>query len=198
MKKVIALLLASVLLLTLIAACGSATQAPTTRPAPPSSGWTPGAGYAGKYDPSTVLKIAWVTQGDRPVDPNSEVKKVYEEKFNLDIDYIYIQRAEQAQLLGIQLAAGDIPDVWRCQGEARYREYASQGVLAAIPEDMIYEVMPVMAELMIDNYKHCLNNIFDFMKDHVRQLFVQRTLAILRESSCYPLAHMASPAFQLR
>jgi len=163
MKKTLTLLLACALVMSLSAACGSSTAAPTTRPAA-SSDWTPGAGYAGKYDPSNVLTISWVTQGDRPVDPDSAITKAIEEMFNLKIDYVYLQRAEQAQLLNIKLAAGDIPDVWRPAGNAGYRELIPQGVLAEINMDLLQEVAPTFYAGALDLYAE-FGNVFEFLKD---------------------------------
>ena len=145
--------IALVLMLVMLAGIGGTAQATAGE-----------SGYLGKYDPENVLTISWLPQCDRPVDPNSEVTKAIEELFNIKIDYIYIDRERQRELLGIRLASNDIPDGWRTEDGNNYRDLVRQGVLAEIPMDLLEEVAPNLVAMTREVYAE-FGDIFEFMKE---------------------------------
>ena len=112
-------------------------------------------------DTSKIITINWMAQNDKPVDPESPVTKELEKMFNIKLNYIYMDRSKETELLNVRLASGDIPDVMRTGDDARYRVLIDQGVLAELPEDMIKKYSPT---LYSETKKVFYDSVFDQAK----------------------------------
>lgn len=99
-----------------------------------------------------VYTIDWLPQNDAPVDENSPVIKELMEGFpNVKINFIYLDRSKEAELLNLRIASGDIPDVMRITSDDRYRQYIQQGILAELPEETLKKNAPKLYELVKTN-----------------------------------------------
>lgn len=124
MKK-LAILLAGILVILSVAGCGGTKKS--------------SEGENGK------ITINWLAQCDAPVNEDSVIKKTIEEKFNVKLNFIYLDRNNMTQLLNVRISSGEIPDVMRVTDNV-YRQYIDQGILSEIPLDLIKEVAPTVYE----------------------------------------------------
>lgn len=156
MKKLVTVLL-TVCMLAMVA-CQGATPDPAPAPAVTSAPATPAATAAAA--PATAapqqtaaatappqsqppLKISWVPQNDAPVNPDSPGVLEFEKRMNIDIDFVYFERAQLADLLQLRVATGDIPDVmWLVGNRNLATNLSKQGVLAEIKPEYVKEKMP--------------------------------------------------------
>jgi putative aldouronate transport system substrate-binding protein len=137
----------------LLAGCGGNAEDPKT-----SASETPTASMAPTVEPP--LKISWKNQNDGPHDPESPITKEIEKKFNVKLDYVYLDRAKETELLNLKIASGEIPDVMSLQPNT-FSSYAQQGALAEIPEDMIKKFAPKSYAAL---KSFAGDNIFEFYK----------------------------------
>ena len=96
-------------------------------------------------DTGDVIRIDWMPQNDAPVDAESPIVKMYEEKFGVDLNFVYMDRNKETELLNIRIASGEIPDVMR-KKDPIYRSFISQSIISEIPEDLIQQVAPTLYE----------------------------------------------------
>ena len=125
-KKVMAMVLAAALIFT-IAGCGNEKNE--------------------QKDNGGKITIDWVPQNDSPVDADSPVIALLEEKFGVDFNFIYMDRNQESELLNVRIAGGEIPDVVQVK-DTVYRSYAKQGVLSELPEDTIKQKAPQFYDQM--------------------------------------------------
>jgi Bacterial surface proteins containing Ig-like domains len=99
----------------------------------------------------TVYTINWLPQCDGPVDESSPVVKELEKKFSVKLNFIYLDRSKEAELLNLRIASGDIPDVFKITTDDRYRQYIDQGVVAEIPESLMKAKAPKLYDMVLKN-----------------------------------------------
>ncbi len=128
MKKKLALITALLLVAGSFAGCGGNSNQNSS-----------------ETDSNGRIKIDWMSQNDSPVDADSPVIAMLEEKFNVDLNFIYLDRNQEDELLNIRIAGGEIPDVMR-RSDTSYRNFINQGILSEIPEDLIKEIAPTVYE----------------------------------------------------
>lgn len=89
-----------------------------------------------------VLEFNWMNVPGM-IQENSYGHKWMESKFNIKLKPVYpIASGDFAQKQQVQLAAGDVPDVMFVLDPGNLNKYASQGLLAEIPLDMIAKYAP--------------------------------------------------------
>lgn len=136
-KSVIPLLLVSALLASPLGGCMS--KAPENK-----------AEGEVRAEMSEPVVIDWIPQNDQPNDPNSPIKKEIEKRFNVKINFVYIDRNKEKELLNIRVASGEIPDVMKIDATT-YRNYGDQGALGEIPEDKLKKISPNMYSITKKN-----------------------------------------------
>jgi putative aldouronate transport system substrate-binding protein len=96
------------------------------------------------------IEIAWLSF-NFPAEDGSIGQKYIEEKFNVKIKNIRIDRANWKDQLNVRLASDELPDVWLLWGIADVNAYSGQNLLAELPIDEIKAKMPSLAKLVDDN-----------------------------------------------
>lgn len=86
--------------------------------------------------------ISWTMHQNLPVPENAEMLRYVEEKFNVDLDVWNLENNKYEALLGMRLAQGAIPDLFRIRQTQDLMKYQQQGLLAEIPEDMLNKYAP--------------------------------------------------------
>lgn len=86
--------------------------------------------------------ISWTMHQNLPVPEDAELVRYLEEKFNVDLDIWNLENNKYEQLLDLKLVQGDVPDLFRVRQTQDLLKYQQQGLLAAIPEDMLNTYAP--------------------------------------------------------
>lgn len=143
MKKLLALILAVVMVLSLMA-CGTKPEPVATEP--PAS--TPAATTpATPEEPAEPLQIKWVlfNQPSAPfsADVESEILAYIEEKYNVDIIPETVD-IHDTETLGLYFAGGGDPDVITASWQvySMYDDLIDEGILRSIPEGYLETYMP--------------------------------------------------------
>ncbi len=108
------------------------------------------------------IVVDWVPQNDSPVDNDSPVVAEFEKKYDVDFNFIYMDRNQASELLNVRIAGGEIPDIFSVS-DSQYRMYAKQGVLSEIKEETLKEKAPNFYELAKTNGEE---QIWDAMKEN--------------------------------
>lgn len=136
-ERKVASIVAILLTLSVFSGCGNKTSVKGESP-------------QSTQDPGKVVTIDWMPQNDQPADSNSQLAKEVEKRFNVKINFIYMDRNQTTELLNIRVASGEIPDVMKFDA-ATYKNYAEQGVLAEIPEDKLLKKSPNLYNIVKKN-----------------------------------------------
>ncbi|NLO83138.1 MAG: extracellular solute-binding protein [Clostridiales bacterium] len=100
----------------------------------------------------TQYVIEWCLKRTDALVDDPEIVKMIEEKHNVKINAWNLEPNQQYELLGIKIAAGEIPDVFTVNGYNNYRKYVDEGVLIELDEDIVKEYAPnVYAIYMEEN-----------------------------------------------
>ena len=83
-------------------------------------------------------------------DRNSAIVKALEEKYNINLDFWYIDNQKYEELIGVKLASGDMPDVFRAPNLGTLSKYVQQGVAAEITDEML-AMAPSYMQSIADN-----------------------------------------------
>jgi putative aldouronate transport system substrate-binding protein len=108
-------------------------------------------GYTARKPYAKKMKITWVPYSIQPTDPNGEILKWIEKKFNVDIDVWNMDEAKFDEMVGLRMAAGEIPDFFRISKANMLETYVKQGVMAVIPEGYIKKYAPNIFKVTNDN-----------------------------------------------
>ncbi|MGZ9585552.1 extracellular solute-binding protein [Paenibacillus marinisediminis] len=96
-------------------------------------------------DANKKYTISVAIPSTQPRDPNGEILKYYEEKFNADYDVWDIEAGKYEELLNLKFASGEIPDRFRVtNGFVNLAKYVDQDLLAEIPIEMLKEHAPYL------------------------------------------------------
>lgn len=131
------LLLAGIMAASVFAGCGNkntASQATTT---------------AAPAGPVTIDWLAYQTSGQP--DPESDLVKQVEKKFNAKFNFWFIDNAKWDDALNVKLAAGEMPDVMRVNTLGNIGKYVDMGIVGEFPESKIRELAPNYAKA-VDKY----------------------------------------------
>lgn len=104
----------------------------------------------GSMDKDKVYKISAAPYELVPVESNAPMTKYWEEKFNVDLDIWNVDPNKYAEILGIRIASGEVPDVFRITNYEDLLKYVNQDILAKIPEEMIKENAPNLYKVYMD------------------------------------------------
>jgi len=157
-KKFISLLLASAMVTTLLAGCGS-KEAETQAPAADTTAKTEEKAEEKAEEPAEEkaeepantepvhISVAGYFFG--PVDnekdvitPAVEARLLEEHGINVDIELVYIEQANYAELINTRLAGDTAPDVFLAQSETTVETYYDQGVIASWDLEFFKENAP--------------------------------------------------------
>lgn len=156
--------LVMMMILVLVAAACSGSGNTNNESAAPASSQASATSTPAAETPAPVAEepivISVKSQNDAPQDPNSPVTKAIEEQLNIKLDYVYLDREKETELLNLRISSGDIPDVMFL-GTSQLATYSEQGVLAELSEEQIKTVAPTYYELIT---KSGGDNIFEFYK----------------------------------
>ncbi|MDF2713693.1 MAG: extracellular solute-binding protein [Paenibacillus sp.] len=86
--------------------------------------------------------ISWVSSQTAPVEPDAEMIRYWNEKFNVKLDVWNMAQKNAGALLERKLASGEIPDKLYVTNFSDLQQYARQDVLAAIPPDLLKRHAP--------------------------------------------------------
>ncbi|MCK9478189.1 MAG: extracellular solute-binding protein [Firmicutes bacterium] len=101
--------------------------------------------------------ISWTAWQASPIESDARIKKMIEDKLNVNIDIWNIEPTRFEELLNLRLASGEVPDVIRIpQGYAGLNNIVAQGLAAKLDEDMIKKHAPNLYQ----EYMECDNNFF--------------------------------------
>ncbi len=137
-------LAAAIAVILLLSACGSgggnskpsASSDTSSTPATESSAPT-----AQVEEPINLLWLSF----DPPEGDDTPVQKYLEERFNVKIENMRVDRTSWTEHLNIRLATGEIPDLFFLWSQGEILDYSNQGLLSELPIDLIKEKMPKYA-----------------------------------------------------
>ncbi|MBD2847517.1 extracellular solute-binding protein [Paenibacillus sp. IB182496] len=144
-KTLVAKLALVLAILMLAAACANAeknTNETNEGNPPADESSNPSGGSSQDEEPIQISWLSW----NGPEGDDSPVQQYLEERFNVKIKNVRLERAQWQQQLNIKLAAKEIPDVFWLWSSEEIDMYAKQGVLAELPVDLIKEKMPRYSE----------------------------------------------------
>ena len=111
-----------------------------------------GCGGTKTADSGEKMTIRWM---GFPIDgtgkPDSEIEKYIEEKFNVDLEPIFITYGEYVDKKAMMLASGDIPDVIYEMDPKHVQQDADQGFIANVTYDVIKENAPDVYKVINDS-----------------------------------------------
>ncbi|MDF2645599.1 MAG: hypothetical protein K0Q73_1404 [Paenibacillus sp.] len=121
-----------VLSMSLIAACGGEKAAEIS----PAASTKPG-------DKEKPIEITWANNFNAPEADGNYVQKKLEEKFNVKITNIKLERTSWKDKFNVMLASGQIPDIFPVDAnETDMANWANQGIIASLSSDEIKKTMP--------------------------------------------------------
>lgn len=86
--------------------------------------------------------ISWTMHQNIPVPEDAEMLAYVEHLFNVDLKVWNLENKRYEELLDLKLAQGQIPDLFRIRQPQDLLKYQKQGVLAAIPQDILEKHAP--------------------------------------------------------
>lgn len=89
-------------------------------------------------EPVTIEWLAYTCYG-KP-DPDAEVIKRMEEKFNVKFKFWYVDDQNWEEVLNTKIAGGDMPDIMRIKNNSNIPTYVKQGILAEISDDILTKI----------------------------------------------------------
>ena len=141
-KKLLSLGLASVLTMSLLAGCGntdesnkvSESNVSESTSVEDSKSESSQTSVEVEEEPVVIEWLAYNTYAQP--DPESEVVKAIEEKFNVEFEFWFIDDQKWDEMLGARLSSGEMPDVLKIKNSANIPTYVKQGILAEITDEM--------------------------------------------------------------
>ncbi len=95
------------------------------------------------------VKIVWAAgQTNAEVDPESDIVKAVEERYNCEFEIWYIDNSNFEEEMNVRLAAGEIPDVIRLKNKENLPSYVNQGLLGEVPIELFEENCPGYMEML--------------------------------------------------
>ncbi|MFD2117214.1 extracellular solute-binding protein [Paenibacillus yanchengensis] len=86
------------------------------------------------------MEISWLSF-EPPAQDDTPVQKYIEERFNVKIKPMRLEKNSWAEQLNIKLAGGEIPDLFFLWDSTEIQKYSNQGLLAKLPVDEIKSEM---------------------------------------------------------
>lgn len=139
-------LIAAIIVVMMLSACNSGNNnsgASSTPPSPSNTtSSTPSA--SGSPQAEEPVSLLWLSF-DGPESDDTPVQKFLEERFNVKIENMRVDRTSWREHLNIRLATKEIPDLFFLWSGDEILEYSNQGMLAELPLELIKEKMPKYA-----------------------------------------------------
>ena len=152
-KKLAALVLAGVMAAGAVAGCSSKSggsdnagqTAAAQKGQDSQNGQSGQSRQSSSEEPVTIDWLAYDCYGQP--DPESEVVKAVEERFNVKFNFWYVDSQKWDDVLGAKLSSGEMPDVMKVRSNSNLPIYIKQGILAPITEDMQAKIPETMRQL---------------------------------------------------
>ena len=151
-KKLISLLLCSAMMASLLAGCGDKKEEPSKEESKKEESKVEESKVEEESKeevPAEPTHISVAGYFFGPVDdakdvitPAVEARLLEEHGINVDIELVYIEQANYAELLNTRLAGGTAPDVFLAQSNTTMETYFDQGVIASWDMDFFAENAP--------------------------------------------------------
>lgn len=103
----------------------------------------------GQQDTSAAvpkLTISWTMHQNLPVAEDAVMVQYLEKKFHVELDIWNLANNNYESLLDLKLVQGTIPDLFRVRQTQDLLKYQQQGLLVAIPEDLLNTYAPHIME----------------------------------------------------
>lgn len=97
--------------------------------------------------PEAPMEISWLSF-NFPQEDGTIGQKYLEDKFNIRIKNVRIDRTNWRDQLNVRLASGEVPDFWLLWGTADVNAYSSQNLLAELPIEEIKANIPSLAQFI--------------------------------------------------
>lgn len=132
------------------------------------------AAQAIEYDPipeldlSKKMTITFTKNNSAPPDAGTPLIEHWNKLFNVDLQYVNIERNSYNDLIALKVTSGEIPDFFMLDGNlSQYKKFVDQGVIRSIPLDMLKRVAPNLYKhqepyikaLSVDGELYCLTDI---------------------------------------
>ncbi|MBP1995738.1 extracellular solute-binding protein [Paenibacillus eucommiae] len=132
-RKTLTLLLAFVLVLGLLAACGK-KEANKGSTQEGQEGKTEQTGEGQKESPVdiSVMRVQW--SDEKLFSPDNAMVKEINKAANVNLKYEVVDSAEYENKLNLTMAGGELPDIMYVSDLSKFAEYAQQGAFLAIDE----------------------------------------------------------------
>lgn len=137
--KIITALLASALITATFTGCTSDGDKSSSSAVEGSKAES--SSQSSEEDDAKPMSIKWLSFYG-PETNDTYPQKFLEEKYNVKIDNVIIDRNLWNEQLNVKLASGDIPDLFWSWGAGDVVKYKEQGVLAKVPRELVEEKMP--------------------------------------------------------
>ncbi len=153
-ERILALLLAGFMAMVLASCRGSnedaaGTGAESSMPDLAGTVTTPGTKTSQDVDDgSEVFEYTWVGYNYEPVfakGDDASIQRVIENKYNIRLKPVFVDRSNYAELMNIKFASNEIPDVFTADNAVMLGQWANQGVLAEIKKKDILAYAPAIA-----------------------------------------------------
>lgn len=178
----------NVLVLLLVLVMCTSVFAGCTGDSKPTADSTTGTVEAGETSTAAEVEepitITVKPQNDGPQDSNSPVTKLIEEKFNVKINYVYLDRVKETELLNLRIMSGEIPDIMLLN-DANLPVLRGQGILANIPLAKVKSVMPVYYDLTTKNAAGA--KVWEMYSEDADNLYALPTLSSGAKYSLVPI-----------
>lgn len=113
-----------------------------------------------KPDPNKKYVIEWCGGHDtEPLSEDAIVELYLEEKFNIELNYWYIERDQWNEVLNLRFAAGEVPDIIRVEGAMNLQTYIEQEIVMPVSLDIINEYAPNLTQLLLEYNENCFQNV---------------------------------------
>ena len=144
-KRMLALMLGSVLVVSTLAGCssdsGEVSSSANESSKVSSEAESKTSGEAEKAEEPMV--ISWLASDPTAMaDPDAPVIKAVEEKYNVKIDLWNADPSNWDESINARLAAGEVPDVLRLKNWGNLASYVEQGLIGEVPISLLEEKAP--------------------------------------------------------
>lgn len=96
-----------------------------------------------EIDLSEKLTITFTKSNSAAPDEGTPLMTYWNEKFNVDLQYVNLERNSYNDLIALKVTSGEIPDFFMLDGDlGMYQKFVDQGAIRSIPLDMMKRVAP--------------------------------------------------------
>lgn len=162
MKRILSLVLAVALMMTLLAACGSKPASSTSTAASTAASTSGEATTAGMEGWKPFAEKVQITvpvydrskEGYPAVDDNywtKWIQKEFGDKYNIEVKYLAIPRNDVMTKYSMLIAAGDTPTIMMEYDYPKVAQWATDGAMQTIDLEAFQQVAPTYYQAMVDN-----------------------------------------------